>query len=413
MPTRATTASMDCDTEAILHFLSVVDPDDSDDEDALEMMYMLACTPYVRQLVQEIGPEVYSMERLQRETATYCGPDDMPWNIYQKFGYHLDDLPTVIEALNPPIAFRTLGDHVFTGEEGVLLMLRRFSSTCPLLELTKESGRSISAISEAVLFMVEHIIDTFPHLVDERSFTSWASRFADFARCFVRRGCPIPNLIAFIDGKLWPVCRPTKLQQVLYSGHKRVHGVKTQGLVFPNGIQPWPYGPMNGSRHDSAVLRESRIIDILRQICQQLGVHYVIFGDSAYPISRCVCLRVTVPLRRAALTPSSHRLVLDSLCTDLYRMHKGNMTVAQQAFNDAMGPERVTVEWGFGKICALWPFFDFRQKLRVLKTPVGLYLKVANVLTNIHTIIYGSAISNHFGMSPPDLDTYMAGGPFD
>ena len=45
----------------------------------------------------------------------------------------------------------------------------------------------------------------------------------------------IPNLIAFLasDGKLWPVCRPGKYQHVLYSGHKRIHGLKTQGLVFP------------------------------------------------------------------------------------------------------------------------------------------------------------------------------------
>ena len=83
---------------------------------------------------------------------------------------------------------------------------------------------------------VEHIHERFPHLIDERSFTSWAPHFHEFADAFDKAGIPIPNLIGFIDGKLWPVCRPGKYQHVLYSGHKRIHGLKTQGLVFPNGV---------------------------------------------------------------------------------------------------------------------------------------------------------------------------------
>ena len=82
---------------------------------------------------------------------------------------------------------------------------------------------------------LEHIEAEFPHLIDERSFTAWAPCFDQFAQAFTDKGVPIPNLIGFIDGKLWPVCRPSKYQHVLYSGHKRVHGIKTQGIVFPNG----------------------------------------------------------------------------------------------------------------------------------------------------------------------------------
>ena len=82
---------------------------------------------------------------------------------------------------------------------------------------------------------VEHIHRCFPHLMDERSFSSWAPYFHEFAKAFNDNGIPIPNLIGFIDGKLWPVCRPGKYQHVLYSGHKRIHGLKTQGIIFPNG----------------------------------------------------------------------------------------------------------------------------------------------------------------------------------
>ena len=127
-----------------------------------------------------------------------------------------------------------------------------------------------------------------------------------------------------------------------------------------------------------------RPIDVLRRICRfQLGADYVLFGDSAYPISRY-----------------------------LLRMFKGQMTPAQQAFNSDMGPVRVSVEWGFGKIVQLWPFLDFRKKMKILKSPVGLFFGVGNVLTNMHTCLYYGIIVNTFGKDPPSLEEYMSGGPF-
>ena len=147
---------------------------------------------------------------------------------------------------------------------------------------------------------------------------------------------------------------------------------------------------MNGNRHDSFILRESKILDALRDVCRGppgapggLGRDYVLFGDSAYPLSRW-----------------------------LFRMYKGVMTAMQRAFNADMSPARVTVEWGFGKIVNLWPFLDYRKKHAVLLTPVGLHFGVANILTNIHTCLYGSVVTAEFGLSPPSPACYMAGGPF-
>ena len=145
---------------------------------------------------------------------------------------------------------------------------------------------------------------------------------------------------------------------------------------------PYPFGPVNGNRHDSFLLRESEILEIMDEICQQLGEDYVLFGDSAYPISRF-----------------------------LFRMYKGVMTALQRAFNQDMSPARVSVEWGFGQIVELWPFLDYRKKLKILLSPVGLYFGVGNMLTNIHTCLYGSIITREFGMGRPSLSMYMQGGP--
>ena len=205
--------------------------------------------------MQEVGPEHLSLARLRRECAARGATEDnWSWNCYDAYGFHLQDLPLVVQALDPPTHFRT-PNGLFSGEEGVLLLLLRYRKPGTLLGLTWETGRNKAQLSEAIRFTVEHVHRRFPHRVDIRSFTAWARRFGDFAEAFSRRGVPIDNLVGFIDGKLNAVCRPSRYQHVLYSGHKRIHGLKVQGTVFPNGIQPFPFGPINGNRHDSHVLR--------------------------------------------------------------------------------------------------------------------------------------------------------------
>jgi nuclease HARBI1 len=155
------------------------------------------------------------------------------------------------------------------------------------------------------------------------------------------------------------------------------------------------FGPVNGHRHDATVLRRSRILAILRDVCRGgplawhgapngLGADYCIFGDSAYPLS-----------------------------TFLYRMYKGVMAPWQQAFNRDMSAERIGAEWSFGKMVNLWPFLDYRKKHKVLLSPVGRLFAVGNVLTNMHTILSGgNIVSRRYGLEPPSLEAYMSGGPY-
>lgn len=242
--------------------------------------------------------------------------------------------------------------------------------------------------------------------MDERSFTGWASEFGTFANAFQAAGVPIDNLIGFLDAKLFPICRPGRYQRVMYSGHKRIHGVKIQSTVFPNGecccacmyvtfcahrcsvlcrtgLLVYPFGPCNGSRHDGFVLRESGLLDIMQETTQQLGQHFVLFADSAYPVN-----------------------------PHLWRMYKGaNMTPVQRAFNSDMASERIAVEWAFGNVVALWPYLDFRKKWHVLHQPVGLFVNVGVVLTNVHTCMYGNIVLAKYGMERPELSVYIDGGP--
>ena len=100
--------------------------DSSDDNDDLnDMLLMLVCDPLQRRRLQDIGPEVYSLARLQREAAERgFTADDASSKVQTDFGFRLEWLPEVVKALDPPDMFETAGGHKFTGEEGVLLRCR-------------------------------------------------------------------------------------------------------------------------------------------------------------------------------------------------------------------------------------------------------------------------------------------------
>mmetsp|Transcript_28296 Transcript_28296/g.86512 ORF Transcript_28296/g.86512 Transcript_28296/m.86512 type:complete len:125 (-) Transcript_28296:98-472(-) len=124
----------------------------------------------------------------------------------------------------------------------------------------------------------------------------------------------------------------------------------------------------------------------MHRLCTSARRTFVLFGDSAFPMSPY-----------------------------LYRMYRGNMPPWQAFFNRVLAPHRVSVEWGFGKIANLWPWMDVaRSQLsqQVLLRDVGAYLRVANVLANMHTCLYGSIVSSKFKVHPPPLELFMAGGPF-
>ena len=150
-----------------------------------------------------------------------------------------------------------------------------------------------------------------------------------------------------------------------------------QSVETPNGLIANMYGPVEGRWHDAFILGMSGLLDQLRNVNLPNGEPYVIYGDPAYGLSR----NILAPFRGA---------------------------VQQQEFNKAMSGVRISVEWGFGKICQYFAFLDFKNNNKVLLQPVGKYFVVASLLINCHTCLYGSLTSTYFDVSPPSLETYLS-----
>jgi len=88
-----------------------------------------------------------------------------------------------------------------------------------------------------------------------------------------------------VDGTVRAICRPKVNQRVLYNSHKRVHSQKFQSVVAPNGLLANLFGPVEGRRHDAAMLVLSDLLDELKEYSYAPnGDALCIYGDPAYPL---------------------------------------------------------------------------------------------------------------------------------
>ena len=140
-----------------------------------------------------------------------------------------------------------------------------------------------------------------------------------YAQIIHNRGAPLQNCFGFVDGTLCRIARPQNHQRAVYNGHKRVHGIKFQSVVVPNGLIANLVGPFEGRRHDSTMLHESRMLRELQRVAWANGEPLCLYGDPAYPLG----IHLQAPFRDALLTPQMQR------------------------FNEAMSEVRVSVEWMF------------------------------------------------------------------
>ena len=262
------------------------------------------------------------------------------------------------------------------------IVLRRLAYPNRLCDLESLFGRPKSSISLIVNETVGRLWYTHRHRLTSLD-VPWLRQdtLQDYADRIHAKGAPLRNSFGFIDGTVRPICRPIQHQRVCYNGHKRLHALKFQSVVTPNGLIANMYGPMEGRRHDSALLRESGLMEQLdaRRLLDRHGDPFALYVDPAYP------------LRPYLLCPFGG----------------ANIGHDEQEFNCKMLSVRECVEWQFGMILQLFAFLDFRKNLKVLLSPVAEIYLVGGLLTNCHTCLYGSQTCTYFNMDLPLLEAYL------
>jgi hypothetical protein len=185
----------------------------------------------------------------------------------------------------------------------------------------------------------------------------------------------------FIDGTVRPMCKPSFLQGINYTGKDRTHALKYQALTCPDGMFLQLCGPWPGSRHDQYMVRESKLLPYIQSLPRRRdGGLYVVYADQGYSDD----VGVETPYFDAAVNAQ------------------------HEAFNQAMASSRITVEWQFGGILQNWAANDMVRLQQLLSNrKIGQVYIVSGFLCNLLNTLRPNNTSQYFGVQPPMLEAYL------
>ena len=182
------------------------------------------------------------------------------------------ELERVQAALHIPDQIRGKNRSVFSGMEGLCVLLHRLSFSCRLCDLEPIFGCGKAELSIIVNTMLPLLYNEWNHLftniAHHRQHWLTQERMEEACAAVQGKGSPLPNVWGFVDGTIRRICRPRNGQRLFYNEHKRIHGLQFQSVVTPFGIVVHLYGPVEGKRHDASMLRESGLLDDLQQSMQ-------------------------------------------------------------------------------------------------------------------------------------------------
>ena len=144
---------------------------------------------------------------------------------------------------------------VCDGMEAMCILLKRLAYPCRYTNMVPCFGRNPTELCLIFNEVLDFIYTSHRHCLqnwDRNPFLQpdQLHRYTD--------------AIGFVDGTVRGIGHPKYNQRVMYNGYKRVHSIKFQSVVTPNGLIANLAGPFEGKRHDSTMLHESSLLTDLR-----------------------------------------------------------------------------------------------------------------------------------------------------
>ena len=220
--------------------------------------------------------------RIPRERRTFDMFSEADFR--EAFRFSKRDFERLLVCLQFPVRVDVEFRYKVSGEECLMILLRRLSYPSRYNMLTDVFGRSKAALSSIFNFGLEYVHQKCKHLLAfdwERLTPAYLERMCALNR---EKGSILEDCVGFIDGTVRPICRPGRDQRVYYNGHKRTHALKYQSIAFPDGMIVFADGPYTGNRHDAGLFRDSGLAEILEAHLRGVdGRQLQLYGDSAYP----------------------------------------------------------------------------------------------------------------------------------
>ena len=154
-----------------------------------------------------------------------------------EFRFGSGEINLLYEAPRIPESFTCIKGTVATCVEGLLMFFEALRLSMSSRDMIRRFGHSIPELSLILSEVTEFIVSTHGHLLRDMD-QPWLrpAQLELFARAISQKGAALDNCWGFVDGTVRPICRPGEHQRVMYNGHKRVHGLKFQSVVAPNGL---------------------------------------------------------------------------------------------------------------------------------------------------------------------------------
>lgn len=145
--------------------------------------------------------------------------------------FQKDDLDRLRVALHLPMVMRAPNRTVWSGLEGLCLVLYRLSYPSRLFDVEHLFFRGQSEASVIFNSTLDFLYQEWMHVLDDiqHARQTWLSDARVEEGCqAIHESCPLDMVWGFIDGTCIPISRPTRHQRLWYSGHKRRHVMKFQ-----------------------------------------------------------------------------------------------------------------------------------------------------------------------------------------
>lgn len=208
--------------------------------------------------------------------------------MYSNFRFNHEQFQQLLVGFRVPDRLK-FGRFSFSGEESLLLLLRRMSSVIRFSDLREEFRRDESELCAAFNGMVKWIVQHHGWLISG-NLDRWRSQLRGWSRSIVHRSGAYDHryyglICMFIDGTCIRICRPSSghtvfydLQRLFYSGYKKYHNINFSVIVAPNGLCIDCCGPVPGRHSDKWTQSWSDTENRLRQLFQ--GTPFTVYGDA-------------------------------------------------------------------------------------------------------------------------------------
>ena len=163
-----------------------------------------------------------------------------------EFRFRKTDIPRLSQALRIPDVIICHQGTICEGTEGLCMLLKRLCYPCRYSDMVHLFARPVPVLCMITNQVLDYIYQAHSHRILQWNHQQLSqANLERFAEVVHRKGAPLNNCFAFVDGTVRPICRPgTVNQRLLYNGHKRVHGIKFQSVVTPDGMIANMYGPV-------------------------------------------------------------------------------------------------------------------------------------------------------------------------